>query len=355
MTSFTESSAPGGSPQGVSPGAADVPQVVTADAMADRLEETLRALLAPDRPVALVNYPNHPNPGDNAIWLGTLAVLRRIGVPVGYTSTAAAFDAQAMREAVGDAPLLLNGGGNFGDLYQRQQSLREFVLERCRDRPIVQLPQNIAFRDPRNLERMRRLCAAHPRFTLLARERRSYAFARRAFDGVSVALAPDMAFGLRRLRRVAPPSRDVLWLGRRDAERVPREAPRGVAVTDWYPDDPALQLPPHLRRVYAPNGPLDERTFEPLAAAWVRAGTEVAGSARVLVTDRLHAHVFALMLGVPHVLLDNSYGKVRATFETWTHGDPLVRWSDDTESALRAAAALLAQGSAVPASIESAS
>ncbi|HEX3462680.1 MAG TPA: polysaccharide pyruvyl transferase family protein [Candidatus Elarobacter sp.] len=324
--------------------------------MLDSIDASLAPLLEPGRPVALVNYPNHPNPGDNAIWLGTLMTLRRLGVPVRYTSTPAGFSEVAMRRAVGTGTLLLNGGGNFGDVYPGQQELREHVLARCTDRAIVQLPQSIWFRSESNLERMRRLCAAHPDFTLLVRERRSAEFAGREF-GLPARLCPDMAFGLGALAPGRPPHRELLWIARCDAEAVARAVPPGVPARDWIVPDPADGMSERERRALGLNRALlafmkrDERhanrraktlsvTFEPLASAWVRRGLEIVSSAGVIVTDRLHAHIFALLLGIPHVVLDNSYGKVRSTFETWTAASGLAAWADDAADALRAATAL---------------
>ena len=325
---------------------------------ADRIQNVLSSLLEPGQPVALVNFPNHPNPGDNAIWLGTQAVLRRIGVSVGYAGTWSSFSAEAMREAVGDGPLLLNGGGNFGDLYAGQQGLREHVLEHCRDRRIVQLPQSICYRDRHNLERMQRLCAAHPDFTLIARERQSYDLAHQAFD-VRTLLAPDMAFGLGPLERPAPARRGLFWLVRSDAERVERTRPLpGLPAGDWPSGDEAEGISARTQRLWQLNRRLVEHvradprraarrwralasTFEPLAAAWVQRGIDLVASTRILVTDRLHAHIFAILLGVPHVVLDNSYGKVRSTFDTWTHASGLATWAETTDEALRAAATLM--------------
>ena len=39
--------------------------------------------VVPDGPVALVGFPHHGNPGDNAIWLGEEAALHDLGVAVG--------------------------------------------------------------------------------------------------------------------------------------------------------------------------------------------------------------------------------------------------------------------------------
>ena len=325
--------------------------------MAERLDETLGGLLEPGRPIALVNFPNHHNPGDNAIWLGTLAVLQRLRVPVGYASNWSCFSKTALREAVGDGPLLLNGGGTFGDLYAGQEGLREHVLEHCTDRRIIQLPQSIWFEQQQNRDRLRRLCVAHPAFTLLVRERQSFDIAQRWFD-VPALLCPDLAFGLGPLHEEASPERPLLWIGRRDREAVERAPPpAALPVLDWLDAPLEDGMSPATRRIFRFNGrllallrahPRQIRrrwallawTFRPLAEAWLRRGTRLLRSADVVITDRMHAHILAIMLGVPHVVLDNNYGKTRSTFETWTHAAGLGHWADTTDEALNLAAGL---------------
>jgi len=43
------------------------------------------------------------------------------------------------------------------------------------------------------------------------------------------------------------------------------------------------------------------------------------------------------MLGIPTVVSDNNYGKLRGTFETFTHSAPLARWAETPEEALAVA------------------
>jgi pyruvyl transferase EpsO len=61
---------------------------------------------------------------------------------------------------------------------------------------------------------------------------------------------------------------------------------------------------------------------------------------RAVVSDRLHAHVLSVLLGLPHVLLDNNYGKVRAVYDTWTSACELAHWVDSPEEALAIARGL---------------
>jgi hypothetical protein len=68
------------------------------------------------------------------------------------------------------------------------------------------------------------------------------------------------------------------------------------------------------------------------------------GQGRAVITDRLHAHVFCLLLGIPHCLLDNSYGKVRGCWETWTCGTHLAVWCNDEAEALERVRTLPGRG-----------
>ena len=51
-------------------------------------------------------------------------------------------------------------------------------------------------------------------------------------------------------------------------------------------------------------------------------------------SDRLHAHILCLLMGIPHVLLDNTYGKVRSFHETWTQASVLTVFEDDFPRAI---------------------
>ena len=67
---------------------------------------------------------------------------------------------------------------------------------------------------------------------------------------------------------------------------------------------------------------------------------------RAVITDRLHAHILCVLLGIPHVVLDNSYGKVRSFYDTWTSDCDLAYWSDSAAEALTIALALAKPGEA---------
>src|SRR3546814_3331383 len=59
------------------------------------------------------------------------------------------------------------------------------------------------------------------------------------------------------------------------------------------------------------------RRYQMLAQWRLRRGISMLSQGRVIVTDRLHAHILSLLLDIPQVVLDNMYGKVSAFAAQW--------------------------------------
>jgi pyruvyl transferase EpsO len=316
--------------------------------LAERVRATVAPLLPVGEPVALLDFPNHMNVGDAAIWLGERALLRSLGVPVAYACDQRGYVAAHLRRALPTGgTILLHGGGNFGDLYPRHQRLRERVVADFPDHRIVQLPQTVAFEDERHLREAAARFRAHERFTLLVRDTASLERYGPALAD-DVRLCPDSAFGLGPLGD--GPGTGILWLARADDERTGEagDVPADVRRSDWGSLPRAWRrrrllsrlgsfavsrAPVPGRAVWRPASAL----FDRLAGERVAAGAELLASARVVVTDRLHGHILALLCGLPHVVCDSRTGKVRNFYETWTHASPLAHWADDPERALATA------------------
>jgi len=335
-----------------------------ADRLRRALDAALSPLLAGEPAAALAIFPNHWNVGDSAIWLGQLATLERLGVRTAYVCDARTYARDDLARALPEGPILLSGGGNFGDVYPHEQGLRERILDDFPDRRIVQLPQSVWFRSGAARDALYRRCGSHRRFVFIARDQVSFDDARERL-AADVHLAPDMAFGLPDLRaRRAAPTLEVLWLLRRDSEASDRAARReavrrhGAAVRDWTRPGAdvaratwaacarAFWLSWRLsRRAGRPPGGGGARTareFATLAGLRLAYGLRLLSAGKVVVTDRLHGAILARLLDIPHVSLDSSNGKVRGYFERWGAGADLARWAASPPEAEAAARALLA-------------
>ena len=199
-------------------------------------------------PFALLDFPNHPNVGDSAIWLGELNYFKAMmGSRPAFVCAKENFDADALKHTMPEGTLFLHGGGHFGDVWHElgYQLFRESILAQFPDRRIVQLPQTIHFSDSQVLERTAKAIEAHGKFILFVRDRRSFDIATASFR-CPVHLAPDMAFCLGPLARPVKAEHPLLLLLRTDIESTRQNAgqelalPTGVIMADWLDEDPEL-------------------------------------------------------------------------------------------------------------------
>jgi pyruvyl transferase EpsO len=239
----------------------------------------------------------------------------------------------------------LHGGGSFGDIWEGKQDFRDHVLNCFPDRKIVQFPQSIHFQSVDRADQAARVIEKHRDFTLLVRDEESADFARRKFQ-CTVRLCPDMAFAIGPIVAKSP-TLPVLAMLREDREKtalggwnhpdIPRE--------DWITEDRwKVKLAKLKGTIQAGVSTAAHRKFRRLDAAarqrFERGFTQISRG-NVIVTDRLHVHICSTLIGRPHAVLDNSYGKIRRLMDTFypegtglTHRpatlDEGIAWARDT-------------------------
>ena len=280
--------------------------------------------------VALLDFPVYANVGDAAIWCGEIAWLAGLGKKISYCCSLAGLEDDALARIDPSQPILLSGGGNFGDIWEHHQKFREHVLTRFRDRRIVQLPQSIHFRCEARADQTARIIEQHPAFVLLVRDVPSLEFARRKFQ-CEVYLCPDAAFQLG-VQQPGVPLFDVLALLREDEERVLTPEHRqlsSVRTEDWLTESRMLNRA--RAAVALVSGSLTAGSqgarlhrFNAVAGARVRRGLDQLSRGRAIVTDRLHGHILSTLLGRPQALLDNEYGKIGRFLDAFSGGTDLT-------------------------------
>lgn len=279
---------------------------------------------------ALLDFPAHTNVGDSAIWLGTLSIIENhFGQPPSYVTRARQFPT-GLKQFMPEGPIFLLGGGNFGDVWAGHWEHRVELLRRFRDRRIIQLPQSIHFQDldGEALRKTRDAIAHHPDFVLMVRDDICMEFATAHFE-CPVVLCPDFACGLGKPRANSTPTIPISALLRDDRERSLKNFNTAVSssdipISDWIHSSkppPLVRLLPKLSvRMPIVLGPL----AKPLNAAFrawgegnLARGLDLLGSAKVVITDRLHGHILCSLMQKPHVVMDNANGKVFGYLETW--------------------------------------
>lgn len=292
---------------------------------------------------ALVDFPDYANVGDSAIWLGARQALRSIaGRDPAYVCSYKTYEREALRAALdANAPIFIIGGGNFGDIYPQHQNFRIALMRDNPGRPIIQMPQSIAFRG--SAATTAEAIAAHGHFHLYVRDHASADFASRQL-GVTARLAPDCAFALRALERRTLPSFHYVFLRRSDGETTGTDySPLSViepTVFDWATEPPLPQSALKGRAILSGAPSLDRAVYKgrflDAKAEWrLERGLGLLSQGETVITDRLHGHILSVLLGIPDVALDNSTGKVSAYHDCWMGDLPLHVVAPDVPTALK--------------------
>jgi pyruvyl transferase EpsO len=298
-----------------------------------RLKERLaglQRLLPPGRPVLYLDYPVHLNVGDQLINLGTECYLKDHGHRVIGRYSLFNCPAGIARRIPGDAVVLLNGGGNLGDVYVDHEAFRQRIVAEHPGHRIVILPQTIHFTSAGARAAAAAVYGRHPDLTICVRDGRSA----EAATGLGAAslLLPDMAHqlwrhpALHRLRGPVAQGEGRLRFFRKDGEATESTASAGASFdwADWQGAAAALGFRA-LRKLHylAPR----LRGSLGLAGLWYRfRDALIAGALRrmgnpaAVETDRLHMSILATLLGIPVVLFDNAYGKNAGYAAAWFAG-----------------------------------
>lgn len=310
-----------------------------------KLTEVIGKLVSYGTNYALIDFPDHSNVGDSAIWIGEIKLLKALtGHAPKYVSTVETFDYDELVRAIPQGPILIHGGGNFGDIWRKHQDFREMILTRFKNRLVVQLPQSIKFQDEAGISLCASAIAAHPNFHLLVRDEPSLMFAQRYF-ACDTQLVPDAAFAIQAISRPVPPRHSIFMLLRTDSERAeydraPLEKSSGVCA-DWLEEPQSFyrqsRMLSRVKSLLSGRWSKNSRRlayYQQLANGRLDRGLRLLSSGQTVITDRLHAHILSTLLDIPHVALDNNYGKVSGYIKAWTHSYPCVKAAKTAQEAL---------------------
>lgn len=301
--------------------------------MSAKLIDVLSSVISEDSTYYLLDFPDHSNVGDSAIFLGEAAALNSINRSTPEMVLSHKFDYNTLITLPGDGVILLHGGGNLGDIWPKHQVAREALIEKFTDRKIIQLPQSMHFSTEARLDSFARIIDSHKDITLLLRDDFSYSIAKNKFN-CKVFLCPDAAYALGEQARFGKSTLPTLGLMRNDIESASGGESFGktlspCAVEDWL-EEPKLRTKREKLIEYVFFNYRSSRRFlSTLVAdsynrrAMLRfsRGISQLSRAEIVVTDRLHAHIMCELLGIPHVVLDNSYGKISNFIRTWGHAE----------------------------------
>lgn len=294
-----------------------------------------------DNDYIYVDLPYYENLGDSLIWEGTLNFLRQLPYKCLYSTNLALYKKPVVDKNV---VIILQGGGNWGDLWVAHHEFRKQVIMDFPENRIVVFPQSVHYQDKVNLEKDVKFFNLYSNVIICVRDQKSYDILHGKFRN-KILLVPDMAFfvNVSSYRNKKANGNRILFAKRNDKEL--REdmdlsiIPPEVEIHDW----PTLEVVPQyynkLEKIHRFFIRLD-RAFSlnttNFVINWywkhiirpenVKIAIRFLDNYSVVYSTRLHVSILAVLLNKELYIIDNNYSKTKNYFDTWLKDSNCFRY-----------------------------
>ncbi|UOX37086.1 polysaccharide pyruvyl transferase family protein [Weissella cibaria] len=276
-----------------------------------------------------IGTPLHGNLGDQAISEATNRMLQsknRLTFEVSCKDIPASIP-YLKRNLNNDSILVLQGGGSFGDLYQREAEYRRVIIKNFPNNRIIVFPQSTFFENDDFLRKEVLFYKKYKNVVIAARDEKSYAFLKEKFEN-KIILSPDIVMSLEISNDNGANRKGVITLFRQDKEKSVSNELRVLIdeqVRQCYKDVEESDT------VIEGEVSKKDRLII-LQDLWNRLAQR-----ELIITDRLHGMVFGYITKTPTLVLKNNNGKIGAAYESWLSSCNWVEyWNPATESLISA-------------------
>ena len=263
------------------------------------------------RNLVIIGSPNHGNMGDVAITWSTIKLLELLypnDNVFDVTMEEFPFEIDAIYHLLKPKDIvILQGGGNLGNIYPDDEMIRRYVISRFRKNRLIMFPQSIYFSNDLKGEKELEICSdlysANKNLYMLARDGHSYEIMRKYFNVpsehiVDVVLTQKVGGGTLRKGALVCFRGDKEGIlsvqNKKEITEIVRSVYNEVITTDT---------------VIEFDGNKDERYGR------LTDKLDEFRNAEVVVTDRLHGLIFSIITDTPCVVLPTVNTKITSAFD----------------------------------------
>lgn len=204
--------------------------------------------------------------------------------------------------------IIIDGGGNLGTLWSWEDDKITDIISTFSQNKIIVFPQTV-FYEPSDtasgrIEKNNSVYSQARDLTILLRDKTSLDFFVRTFPKIKVELCPDIVLSLMQQQHLK--RNGVFLCLRSDREKVIPE--NEVVVLKEYLNTQGIDVS-ETDTVIKKSVRYYNRKRE-LQKKWREFST-----AKLIITDRLHAMIFSYITGTPCIAINNSSKKVEGTFQ----------------------------------------
>lgn len=262
----------------------------------------------------IFNAPNHGNLGDHAILFAEQRILEDKGIE---SFSVLSHDTEYFlnnfaKDIKKQDRIMITGGGNFGTIWEHEQLRANQIIEKFRNNKILIFPQTIFYSKDMHgayaIERDRKIYNSCENLTICCREKRTYDFCLETFKGKEIKFTPDVVTYLDNFVKEPEKRTGIQICFRKDIEKTTSQEEMQKVIdeiTKKYPNEEMKEFSTVNKGRY---------NFEKGKKELIELIEKISKS-KLIITDRLHAMIFAAITSTPCITFPNSSGKVKGVYE----------------------------------------
>jgi len=274
--------------------------------------------------IILMGAPEYENLGDHAIAYATEMFFKKYCPKYNFISineNDILYNFHLLKKMINSNDiLLLQGGGNMGDIYFDQRRIRKKVITGFKDNQIIIMPQTIHFKKEKKLPKYYN---SHKKLTILAREEISYKMLKEIYSG-RVELTPDIVLSLMLDYKVEKRKvrNNALLCIRDDIESIGNtDEIMGIVKKELENNKINYELFSTVLKY-----PIEEQNRE----KELKKLFEKINDAKIIITDRLHGMIIAAITKTPCIVLPTFNHKVKSSYN-WIRKLNYIKLCENSE------------------------
>jgi len=271
--------------------------------------------------IIYIGSPLHGNIGDHAISIAITDLLKEYDIPtIEIPGEYFVLSEERIINYVNKEDIIIiTGGGLIGNLWMNEEEMVKKVISSFKDNKILIMPQTYYFDNnaegKKELSNLKKIVDSHNNIYLCSREKKSYDLCQKNFKKVKGnILLPDVVLTLNFKNKSN--RKDILIVLRKDKEKFIDQ--------EKIFENIKLENMRETTTVINKGISIENRNF-----VFDKKIQEFL-NAKLVITDRLHAMIFAAITGTPCVALDNKSKKVSGVYE-WLKDLEYIKFCNSIE------------------------
>lgn len=262
----------------------------------------------------IFNSPIHGNIGDHAIIYAEYKLLEKLNIKAFEIPTYEEiyyFD-YIKKHLKKDMIISITGGGFIGSQWIEEENLVNKVIQNFKENKIIIFPATFYFKDDeegrKELEKSIKTIGGAKNIHIFARESRTYEFVKNTYAKANISLVPDIVLSLENVIFDNLEREGVLLCLRKDVESVFSEDDKEKIINIISKYDKKIKKTDTVVDYYIRPENREKEIEEKL---------KEFASSKIVITDRLHGMIFAVITNTPCLVLGNYNYKVKGVYENW--------------------------------------